>query len=638
MICRACFKILAAVHLQILCYGQIPLPVSGAESEEINLPTESQRLEARYATMLNRLREEIAGSLPEIDAQDEAIFHKMNEAEAAARLAWDQAKKTLQQADVKKHAAQAKTAAENCRKAEQELTRAQAASSTAAKPILNALDAFLSSTATDQQLAQCTILSRATPRGLAAFAGQGADQQKLVDQLLDDKELMKQMLIAGGAKAGHYGRAMQIYAAIQQASPKAAEGIFQRLALGTSLEHAVPIREFGLNSTVDPVKRYLNYEHAFLNGELDPAFSRMTTWEYRMITDCDAPDEQIDWCREMLRNYRPDIISETDYQWRYSRIVKTDVTYQSPEWISVPHTYPQILNGGGKCGPRAWFGRLALRSFGIPTWGVRQPGHAALAHWTPDGWTINLGADWKYSWWEDRSGTDFLLETQAREHTADYINVLRAQWIADALSEGKYQSKHFGSDGLWNNLALYLERSIVADTKTVSAGFSGESIVPLRRPTGTETITQSQPSAADRQVAVDEKGVIIIPAVACSQPVKNSKTILFLKSFAGGMQLNYVAANNAAEVVRYNFNASRAGKYDLIAQVATVKRDQHLRLTVNGAATQRTIALPYTTGMWQQTEPETIELREGDNLLEFARFFGGAGLAIKQFVLTPIQQ
>ena len=80
---------------------------------------------------------------------------------------------------------------------------------------------------------------------------------------------------------------MEIYTAIQKASPKANEGILQRLALAISLEHAVPITQCNPEdqtdapATVDPVKRYLHYEKAFLDGELDPAFKDLTAWEYR---------------------------------------------------------------------------------------------------------------------------------------------------------------------------------------------------------------------------------------------------------------------------------------------------------------------------------------------------------------------
>lgn len=85
--------------------------------------------------------------------------------------------------------------------------------------------------------------------------------------------------------------------------------------------------------------------------------------------------------------------------------------------------YQNIIRNGGVCGRRAFFGRFLLRAFGIPTWGVTQHKHAALSHWTPKGWVVNLGAGFEHSWWDKdeapRSGSDFLLETQARAHPQD---------------------------------------------------------------------------------------------------------------------------------------------------------------------------------------------------------------------------
>ena len=82
---------------------------------------------------------------------------------------------------------------------------------------LEAVGTFLSSDKLDTKLVKCAVLAEATPSGLAAFAQQGSEQQALAEKLLADDKLMKEMLIAGGATGGSYGRAMQIYAAIQQA-------------------------------------------------------------------------------------------------------------------------------------------------------------------------------------------------------------------------------------------------------------------------------------------------------------------------------------------------------------------------------------------------------------------------------------
>ena len=227
----------------------------------------------------------------------------------------------------------------------------------AAKALLTDLEPFLSSDKLDAKLVKCTVLAEATPRGLAEFAQQGQEQEALVEKLLADPALMKQMLEAGGAKFSKYGRAMEIYTAIQKASPKAREGVFQRLALATSLEHAKPINQSNAQdqkdapTVVDPVKRYLHYEKAYLDGELDPAFKNFSAWEYRLVVDCDAPDSIHAWGREMLRNYRPDHIYNPDYGWRYAATVgpKSSTVHkrQSDDLPSL-HTYQNIPKNGGR--------------------------------------------------------------------------------------------------------------------------------------------------------------------------------------------------------------------------------------------------------------------------------------------------
>ena len=138
----------------------------------------------------------------------------------------------------------------------------------------------------DAKLVKCAVLTEATPRGLAEFGQQGKEREALVEKLLADDALMKQMLEAGGAKFSKYGRAVEIYTAIQKVCPKAGEGVLQRLALATSLEHAVPIEQSNAQdqkdapTVVDPVKRYLHYEKAWLDvikeeSATDPVFKKV---------------------------------------------------------------------------------------------------------------------------------------------------------------------------------------------------------------------------------------------------------------------------------------------------------------------------------------------------------------------------
>ena len=312
----------------------------------------------------------------------------------------------------------------------------------------DALKKFLDSDALDAKLAKYVVLLDATPRGLAEFTQQGREQYTMVERMLADADLMKKMLVADGANAkrkgrngygpAQYGQAMTIYADIQKASSQSATGVLQRLALAISLEHAVPIAQVnaesqtGAPATIDPVQRYLHFEKALLDGELDAAFDRLSTWELRMVVNGDEPDEILAWGREMLRNYRPDHIYNPNFGWRYVSIVGSDVKYGSQDVKYDRYElqkYQNILMNGGVCGRRAFFGRFILRSFGVPTTARPSRGHAALAHWTPDGWVVNLGGGWGGGWTATKykKDLDFLASTQARNNRTEYLKVKRDQ-------------------------------------------------------------------------------------------------------------------------------------------------------------------------------------------------------------------
>jgi len=425
------------------------------------------------------------------------------------------------------------------------------------------LNKFLASDALDAKFAEYVVLLEATPGGLAEFAQQGKEQAALVENMLSDADLMKQMLVADGANAkregrsygpAQYGPAMKIYTDIQQASNKAATAVLQRLALAIALEHAVPIAQANPTAqtnapdTIDPVKRYLHYEKAYLDGELDPAFERLSTWELRMVVNGDEPDEALAWGREMLRNYRPDHILNTNEGWRYVSIVSTDVKYGSgdvkydrPEL----QRYQNILMNGGVCGRRAFFGRFILRAFGIPTTARPQRGHASLAHWTPKGWVVCLGGGWGAGWASgpnNRAGgrnadLDFLAITQARANREAFLKVKRAQWAGDVLGEKRTYGEHDGDPAFWNGVALRTQRAIIAEAKAVTLDALGEDLGEANEPTVAQKVMASPVTPEDKKITYGEDGVISIPAAAYSKPSGNTQDVIAMKSFGGGLQI-----------------------------------------------------------------------------------------------------
>lgn len=424
-------------------------------------------------------------------------------------------------------------------------------------PTQTALNQFLNSDSRDAKLSKFVVMQHATPKGLADFASQGERQAKLIEKLLSDPELRKKMLVADGAarpKQGRsegpaqYGPAMQILSDIQRASSRASEGVLHRLALAISLEHAVPIQQANpvaqtdAPAKVDPVGRYLHYEKAFLDGELDPAFELLSIWELRMVVDGDEPDETLAWGRRMLRNYRPDHIYNPNYGWRYVSIVGSDVKYGSgdvkydrPEL----QKYQNILMNGGVCGRRAFFGRFILRAFGIPTTARPSKGHAALAHWTPDGWVVNLGGAWGCGWTKTRydRDIDFLASTQARRNPEAFLQVKRARWAGDVAGEKRVYSMENKELGFWNRLALETQQRIIEREKAVPLAALGEDLGEANEPTVAEKVIASPVTAADRKIQYGPQGAIRIPAAAYTKPQGNTRDVFAIKSFGGGLQI-----------------------------------------------------------------------------------------------------
>ena len=58
----------------------------------------------------------------------------------------------------------------------------------------------------DGKLAPYMVIKEATPRGLAEFAEKSPENEKLIQQLLANKDLMIQMLVADGPTSRKYGK------------------------------------------------------------------------------------------------------------------------------------------------------------------------------------------------------------------------------------------------------------------------------------------------------------------------------------------------------------------------------------------------------------------------------------------------
>ena len=542
--------------------------------------------------------------------------------------------------------------------AEQELHRAKQQLQRALAGL--GLESVLSSPRLDGRLAKYVVLKEAGPKRLAAFGQAGEAQRSLIDDMLQDEALLVQMAAADGAANADYGRAMELYRDIQGASDRASRGPLQRLALATALEHAKPVGQRNAKAAadapavVDPVKRYLHFEAAFLAGELDPAFKDLSVWDYRMVVNGEEPEEILAWGREMLRNYRPDHVTMDDYRWRYVAAVRSDIRYGSQENKFDQDDlqfFQNILKNGGVCGRRAFFGRFILRAFGVPTTARPQRGHAALTHWTPEGWVVCLGAGWGSGWtrapynqpqkrrnnrWPD---LDFLAITQARATGASFLSVKRAQWLGDVMDEPRVWGLLSGKPAFWNGVSLYTQRGIIEGARSKTLAAVGEDIGEANETREKVEIVQAAISDRDREIHVKDDGAIHVPAAATSKPTKSTGKIVFMESVLGGKQLHY-GRNGGDQDFEYTFDVTDPGTYAMTMKIGTPSWTQKLRVSTNGDEPVD-LELPFTVGRWDVTSPAQVRLAKGKNVLRFSRAgipheVAKKGFSLQQITLTPI--
>jgi hypothetical protein len=582
--------------------------------ELIPLTPAGEKHLAEYSGMFEKSRAEVSSALPKLDPALESAFlaAHTDEGPRFGKVKAGSKEKPKQERDSGIY---------------KDFKRQQATLAKA-RPILAEIDGFLGGDAIDKSLVKCAVIANATPRGLAAYAEQGSEHKARIDALLADHDLMKQMLIAGGAKAGRYGKAMEILGAIRAASAKSRDGILGRLALATALELAAP--ELCGYTTIDPVARYLSYEKWYLAKELDPLFENMTTWECRHIINDDQPDEMLAWLRTMVRNYRPDTIATAYPRDKYMAI-NGDIPQTTPVYDEDIDRLQAVVCNGGRCGPKAALGRATTRAFGIPTWGARVKAHTGMTYWTPHGWTAVLGVAFNGSFWDKDQpermwSTVFRLDQMARENQDEYLKALRCGWIGDALGQEKINGMVSGTGGFWHALALNKERAIVTDSLPDFQGGKlpwSEDAFALakdypKRPEENSPLVTPAIGPEDRRIEAGENGVITIPAAACVTPTASTAKILFMESDLGGIQLHYKRRGSPESFV-YEVTVPAAGDYLLSTKAVTINRDQSLQLKLNDRDPVIDLPLPYTTGMWEDSKPVKVPLQQGKNTLSLTR-------------------
>ena len=601
--------------------------LAAAKPAPVSLSSEGKKLEARYSKMLSDLKDEITRLEPKVDQKKKAEFTrqfgKLGNVTPVTKV-------------VMGNEVSVKFGPGN-----PEFVETQKEVLTAARAIMEDIGAFLVSGKEQAIMAKHALLTHATPNRLAGFAQKGDEEKILIERLINDDKLVVQAMILGGASGGNYGQAMRSYTAIQKASERSHEGFFQVWALAVSLQYTADTYVYpDVPAAESLVKYYLNYLKAYDDGILDPAFSKLggTGWNYRFVFPDSYTLEDIEWIRKVLRNYRPDH-TRLEYRWRYCRIVKSDVPYTGGvDRSGMPTELSSIQKfflEGGICGPRAFVGQISGYAFGIPSRRAPSPGHGAMAHWTPDGWTTVLGPHFYFC--KHINGMppmDFLLESQAQEDPEGFKQVLMCEWLGGALGEDA--PRDYGSSGgFWRLLGFYKQQAIVEDQKIEDIGTTGEELAESNVSSEKEDVAQIEIPEEFRKIIVAEDGTITIPVAACRSP-KNGEKVRFMESIDGGMQVHYGLQGQRPELLSYAVELAEAGNYEFTAHVCTVTMDRQFLLRVN-RRTLVEVDIPYTKADWMDTKPVEIELKEGRNRISYTHYAPNKGVSIKEFKLKPVK-
>jgi hypothetical protein len=615
--------------LGIMMILAISTPVfAAAKPAPVSLTPEGEKLEAHYSKMLADLEEEIKRLEPKVDEKKKAEFTKQV---GALKNVTPVTKMVMGNEVSVKYGPGNPAFAEK-----------QKEVLTAARVVMKDIDTFLVGENEQAVMAKFALLTHATPNHLAEFAQQGDEEKSLIDKLLNDDKLVVQAMTMGGASGGNYGQAMRNYTAIQKATERSHEGFFQVWALAVSLQYTGETYVYpDVPAAETLVKYYLNYLKAYDDGILDPAFPELggTGWNYRFVFPDSYTLEDIEWIRKVLRNYRPDH-TRLEYRWRYCRIVRSDVPYCSvarpvrPDLNLSP--IQDFFLKGGICGPRAFVGQISGYAFGIPSRRAPSPGHGAMAHWTPEGWTTVLGPHFYFC--KHINGMppmDFLLESQAQEDPKGFKQALMCEWLGKALGEDV--PRDYGSGGgFWRLLGFYKRQAIVEDEKIKDIGTTGEELAESNVSSEKEEIAQIDIPEKFRTITTAKDGTITIPVAACKSP-KSGEKILFMESIDGGIQAHYGLIGQRPELLSYTLDIPKAGKYEFTAHVCTVTVDLQFLLRLN-RRTFLDVDIPYTKADWMDTEPVELELKEGRNRISLTQYAPNTGVSIKHFKLKPMAE
>ncbi len=530
-----------------------------------------------------------------------------------------------------------------------------------AKPDEAGLEKLLKDPVFLTTLDQRQLIAKTGVEPLAAFAKAAPSHQVFLGWLMNNPAAMDLYLEAAtptGLLAREENKwalkpeALVVWEKIFAADPDSKDGMYLKMAIGMGI-NPPPAEGSHSKIPIDPVKRYQYFKAADKAGELVPSFRNLSAWEYSKVFNNAGPtasDEEFTWGREMLRTFRPDFAVDG----RTCDIVSMVWRRNSPN----PYTGMQtMLQGGGKCGPRAFFGVFINQAFGIPSIGVGQPRHACISYKAADPsaepqpgsvWKVVYGGGWAVSKLDGLTGPQFVEGVEARMGEAQFSQVEHLRWLASALTSPEAvavvvtvarkiaRQKTAGKIDLD---ATGKAEEAEADPGTVEASRFGKSTASAAKPAGpVKPVGGGKLDAPVQAVS----GVIQVGAgdffATEGKPTWGGQPhVLLLDSFGGGKQV-YFQQQMEFQWADYAIEAPAAGTYQISLRAAAINVDQVLEV-LSGETKLAMVDIPMSFGLWQETKPVEVKLAKGVQTLRIQTPVSVAaenhkrGIALKSFEL-----
>ncbi|MDB6171156.1 MAG: hypothetical protein JWL59_467 [Chthoniobacteraceae bacterium] len=224
-------------------------------------------------------------------------------------------------------------------------------------------------------------LGALTPDPARKLIAENEEVRQLAIWLNESPEAMESLLRAVTPK-DNMGRVLTAWATLAKEDPEAL-GKYRELAIACSLvfEKPMEVHDRYVNEMVTAADRYRWYKEKDKAGKLATKLTAMDAWQLAWVVGVPVPKSEMEWAvAELSRKLR-----QGDWGRAYD-MVPYDMEKAVTGKMKKPYNYyvfSEILEKGGICGDRAYFGSNTARSVGIPAVSVSgdgpRGGHAWMA-------------------------------------------------------------------------------------------------------------------------------------------------------------------------------------------------------------------------------------------------------------------